>query len=58
MVTSTNSPEISPNQLFATVEGVILPSAAGTVQLMAGSETGGSTIVIVAGSHLELTELP
>lgn len=43
---------------YASIQGVIIPSANGTVQLQAASEVNGSNIVISAGSFVEVNEIP
>lgn len=43
---------------LATLEGVILPSANGTVQLIGASEVNLSNVTIWAGSYVEFTKLP
>ena len=57
-VVATASPAISPAVFIATVEGVILPSAAGVVQLQSASEVAASNIVIKSGSLVEVTLMP
>lgn len=57
-VMSTNSPETAPNQLLATLQGVMVPSASGTVQLRAAGENAGTTMNIQAGSYVEVIEVP
>jgi hypothetical protein len=56
-VSALNSPS-STLTLYAQVEGLMVTAAAGTVQLTAGSEINGSNIVIIAGSSVEVTEIP
>ncbi len=57
-VLATGSAAASPTVLVADIEGVIVPSATGTVQLQAGTEIAASNIVIKAGSFVEVTEIP
>lgn len=56
-VMSANSPAATAT-LFAQVEGIIVPSAAGTVQLRAATEVAASNIVILAGSFVEVVVIP
>ena len=57
IVVSTGTPAATTVH-FATVEGVIIPSAGGTVQLRAASEVGGSNIIIKSGTFVEVVEVP
>ncbi len=57
-VVAASSPAITPAVMVATLEGVILPSASGQIQLRAASEVAGSNIVIKAGSFVEINEIP
>lgn len=43
---------------YATIQGVIVPSAAGTVQLRVGTEVNLSNITVRAGSFVEYNEVP
>ncbi len=43
---------------YASVQGVIIPSADGTMQLRAASEVNGSNIIIRAGSFAEINVVP
>ncbi len=56
-VMSTASP-VANTVHFATVEGLIVPSASGTVQLRAASEINASNIIIRAGSYVEVIQVP
>lgn len=56
-VLSANSPSTTTT-LFAQVEGIIAPSANGTVQLQAATEIAASNIVILANSFVEFTVVP
>jgi trimeric autotransporter adhesin len=56
-VVSANSPAVSPTVMMANIEGLIIPSANGTVQLRASSEVAASNIVIKSGSFVEVVEL-
>lgn len=56
-VMSTSSPAAAAT-LLAQVEGIIVPSAAGTVQLRAATEVAASNIVILAGSFVEVVVVP
>ncbi len=57
-VLTTASPAATPTVLFATVEGVIHPSANGTVQLQAATEVNASSVIIRTGSFVEITQIP
>ncbi len=57
-VQSTNAAAVTPAIMFSTVEGTIMPTAAGTVQLQAATELLASNVVIKAGSFVEVTVLP
>ena len=57
-VTATATPTATPNVQYASIEGVIVPSAAGTVQLTIGTEVGGSNVVVKAGSFVEYVIIP
>jgi len=57
-VTSTGTPVATPSVFIAFVEGIITPSANGSVQLTVGTEVGASNIVVKAGSIAEYTLLP
>lgn len=57
-VMSANSPTTSANGMYSSVEGVIVPSASGNVQLTVGTEVASSNIVIKAGSFVEYTVVP
>jgi hypothetical protein len=57
IVTATTTAAASPAVEIATVEGVMVPSAAGTVQLQFASETG-TAVVLKAGSFVEYTIVP
>jgi trimeric autotransporter adhesin len=56
MATATSS--TSANGHIAFVEGIIAPTANGTVQLQAATEVAASNIVIRAGSFVEITVVP
>lgn len=56
VVTSANTPTTALQ--YATVEGIIQPTATGTLQLIAGTEVNFSTITIKTGSVLEITQIP
>ncbi len=43
---------------YASVQGIIIPSANGTVQLQAASEINASNIIIRAGSFVEVNAVP
>lgn len=58
IVTATASPAPIGNVLYATVQGVIIPSADGVVQLRAASEINGSNVTIRAGSFAEISIVP
>ena len=55
---SLNTPAIAPAVMLANIEGIIVPSAGGTVQLAAATETGGVNIIILAGSFVEVVVVP
>lgn len=57
VVTATSS-AAAASVLVAFVEGIIVPAAAGNVQLTAASEVNASNIVILAGSFVEIVIIP
>lgn len=54
-VTATNTPVIN-TKYICTIEGFILATAAGTVQVLIGVEAAG-TVTVYAGSHIEYSRL-
>jgi hypothetical protein len=58
VVTALTTAATAPLVMFSTVEGIIVPSASGNVQLMFGSETNTQTIVLKAGSYVEYSVVP
>lgn len=57
-VLSTATSSTSANGHIAFVEGIIVPSANGTVQLTAATEVAASAITILANSLVEVTQVP
>lgn len=57
-VMSGTSSTNSANGMYSSVEGIIMPSAAGTVQLIGATEINGNNIVIKAGSFVEYSVVP
>jgi hypothetical protein len=57
IVIGTGTPAASTTT-YATVQGIIIPSTTGTVQLTAGTEVNASAIVIKAGSFVEVSVVP
>ena len=58
VVTATATSSTSANGHIAFVEGIIVPTANGTVELIAGSEIALSNITIKTGSLVEVTVVP
>lgn len=57
-VRSPNTPAIAPAVMLAHVEGIIDPTAAGSVQLTAAPELNAVDVVILAGSFVEVVVVP
>jgi len=56
-VTTVNFP-VANTDYPITIEGVIVPSAVGSVQLQAGNESSGGTVTVRQGSLCLITRLP
>lgn len=56
-VVSTATP-VANTVHYGVVEGVIVPSASGTVQLRGATEVNASNVIIRAGSFVEVVEIP
>lgn len=57
-VVAAATPQAAPAVMLAYVEGIIVPSAAGDVQLTAASELAGTNVIILAGSFVEVVIIP
>ena len=57
-VIAGNSPAVSPVVIIANIEGIIIPSASGVVQMQGATEIAASNIVIKSGSYVEVIEIP
>jgi len=57
-VVAAATPAVAPAEMLASVEGIIVPSAGGSVQLTAASELAGTNVIILAGSFVEVVIVP
>lgn len=57
-VTATSTAQAAPAVMYSTVEGVLVPTADGSVQLTFGSEIPSQTITLKAGSFVEYSVVP
>ncbi len=58
VVSALNTAAAAPLVVISTVEGILVPTANGTVQLTFGSESTTATLTIKAGSFVEYSVVP